>query len=123
MVMQFALLCCYASKETPMKRISLLLGLTLILGNILNALISFFLIYFQLDFSKIAFVSIYLILNFLLFLTFRNWLNDKIFAQIIEKRKLISDKQNLKYQIILLLIVFMSLLSILLGVILGFEFR
>ncbi len=116
-------ICCYASKEVPMKRLSLLLGLTLILGNLLNALAAFCLIYFRIVISKITFVLFLLMINFVLYLLLRWWLSDGLFNQILEERKAISNKQNLRYQFLLLLLIVVAIIAILAGVVLGFELR
>ncbi len=123
MILYLAQLCCNASKEVPIKRISLLLGLVLIVGNLFNGLLAFCLIFLKLSLSKITYVLLGLFVNFLLFLILNKWLNKSIYDQLTKKRKLISEKQNFKYQLILLTIILVSIVIILIGIILGFELR
>ncbi len=122
-MIQLAQICCNASMEVPMKKLSLLLILTLIFGHLLIGALLFCLTYFHIDFSKIAFVSLVIVLNFILYLVLRYWLTDELYHHFMEKRKLISPKQNIIYQFILLFILSISLMTAIIGPILGFELR
>jgi hypothetical protein len=116
-------ICSYASKEVPILKNSLILSKTLIYGNYLNAVLFFYLINYQININKIAFVFIGLCLNFLLFLILKKRFSDNFHIQIIEERKMISSKQNIKYQFVLLFIIFVSIIFLIMGMILGFELR
>jgi hypothetical protein len=116
-------ICCYASNEVPILKNTLLLSKTLVYGNYLNALLFFCLIKYQININKIAFVFVGLCLNFLLYLILKKRFSDNFHIQIIEERKMISSKQNIKYQFVLLFIIFVSIIFLIMGMILGFELR
>lgn len=118
-----ARICCFASKEVPIKKLSLLLGMTMIVGNLLNAFAGFCLIYFNLGSNLITFISVLLVVNISLFLILKKWLSEKFFLQIIQERNKITEKQNLKYQFLLLAYIVLAILTILVGVVVAFELR
>jgi hypothetical protein len=106
-----------------MKKLSLLLSLTIIFGNIIIGALMFALIYFHVHVSKLFFLSIVMALCAILYVCLNYWLNDELHNQFIVKRNLVSSKQNILYQLILLFILFISLTAAIIGPILGFELR
>jgi ABC-type Fe3+ transport system permease subunit len=114
---------CFASVANPIKKYSLVLGVTIIIGNFCNSIVFFFLTYLNIDFGLFGVIVVLLLVNTLLYVLLQNYLSENYYNQLIEDRKKINNKQNLKYQLILLIILIISALSIFAGMIMGSEYR